>query len=56
MGSHQVDASGSTVSKIFKQNGLWDFPGGPVVKSLPTNARDTDAIPGPERFHMQGNN
>ena len=56
MGSHQVDESGSTVSKIFKQNGLWDLPGVSVVKNLPANARDTDAIPGPERFHMEGNN
>ena len=23
-----------------------DFPGGPVVKNLPSNARDTGAIPG----------
>ena len=26
----------------------WDFPGGPVVKNLPANARDTGSIPGPE--------
>ena len=24
----------------------WDFPGGPVVKNLPSNARDTGSIPG----------
>ena len=29
-----------------------DFPCGPVVKSLPANARDTDSIPGLGRFHM----
>ena len=29
-----------------------DFPGGPVVKNLPANARDTDVIHGPVRFHM----
>ena len=23
----------------------WDFPGGPVVKTLPSNARDTGSIP-----------
>ena len=27
---------------------LWNFPGGPVVKNLPANARDT----GPGRSHM----
>ena len=33
-----------------------DFPGCPVVKSLPVNAGDTGSIPGPGRFHMlQGN-
>ena len=29
-----------------------DFPGGPVVKNLPTNAGDTGSILGPGRFHM----
>ena len=28
------------------------FPGGLVVKSLPTNARDIGLIPGPGRSHM----
>ena len=28
------------------------FPGGPVVKSLPGNARDTNVIYGPGRPHM----
>ena len=33
-----------------------DFPGCPVVKSLPVNVGDTGSIPGPGRFHMlQGN-
>ena len=33
-----------------------DFPGGPVVKNLPVNARDMGSIPGLGRFHMlQGN-
>ena len=26
--------------------GLADFPGGPVVKNLPSNAEDTGSIPG----------
>ena len=25
---------------------IWDFPGGPVVKNLPSNAGDTSWIPG----------
>ena len=25
---------------------IWDFPGGPVVKNLPYNARDSGLIPG----------
>ena len=29
-----------------------DFPGGPLVKNLPANARDMGLIPGPGRFHM----
>ena len=30
------------------------FPGGPVVKNLPCNARDTSSIPGLGRYHMPG--
>ena len=29
-----------------------DFPGGPVVKNLSANARDTGLIPDPRRFHL----
>ena len=25
---------------------MWDFPGGPVVKTLPSNAGDTGSTPG----------
>ena len=33
-----------------------DFPGGPVVKNLPTNAGDSGSVSGPGRFHvLQGN-
>ena len=32
------------------------FPGGPVVKNLPCNARDTSSIPGPGRSHMPSGN
>ena len=33
-----------------------DFPGGPVVKSLPANAGDTSSIPGLGRFHIPHGN
>ena len=26
--------------------GTWDFPGGPVLKNLPSNAGDAGSIPG----------
>ena len=29
------------------ENQLRDFPGGPVVKNLPSNAGDAGSIPGP---------
>ena len=31
---------------------LRDFPGGPVVKSMPAKAGDRGSIPGPGRSHM----
>ena len=31
---------------------LWVFPGGPVVKTLPCNAKDTGLIPGLGRSHV----
>ena len=33
-----------------------DFPGGPVVKNLPANARDKGSIPDPGRSHMPWSN
>ena len=41
----------------LKNHGFRDFPGGPVVKNLPSNADNTGLIPGQEvRSHMlQGN-
>ena len=32
------------------------FPGGPVVKNSPANARDMGSIPGLGRFHMPNSN
>ena len=33
-----------------------DFPGGPVVRSLPANAGDMGSIPGLGRFHILRSN
>ena len=33
-----------------------DFPGGSVVKNMPTSARDMVLIPGLGRFHMKESN
>ena len=33
-----------------------DFPGGPVDRNLPANARDTGSIPGPGRSHTPQSN
>ena len=33
-----------------------DFPGGALVKNLPTNAGDTGSSPGPGRSHMPQSN
>ena len=38
------------------RSSLWDFPGGPVIGSLPANVGDTGSIPGPVKFHMPQNN
>ena len=35
-----------TVWRFLKKTGNRDFPGGPVVKNLPSNAGDTGSIPG----------
>ena len=41
---------------ISRSSETWDFPGGLVVDSLPTNAGDMGSMPGPGRSHMpQGN-
>ena len=37
---------------IWSRKLPWGFPCGAVVKNPPSNARDTDLIPGPGRFHM----
>ena len=34
----------------------WDFPGGAMVKNLPTSAGDTGSVPCPGRSHMSRSN
>ena len=43
--------SGLLQYPVYK-NYLRDFPGGPVFKNSPANARDMGLIPGPGRSHM----
>ena len=31
---------------LMKKHKSWDFPGGPVVKTPPSNAREASLIPG----------
>ena len=40
----------------FKNSMLSGFPGGAVVKNMPTNAGDTGSSPGPGRLHMPPSN
>ena len=39
-----------------QESTLWDFPGGPVVKNPPANARHMALIPGSGRFYMARGN
>ena len=45
-----------TIHKIIAKDNIkklsWSFPGSPVDKNLPCNARDISLIPGLGRFHM----
>ena len=40
----------------LKWLGVWDFPGGAMVKNPPANGSDTGSSPGPERSHMPRSN
>ena len=42
-------------NKKFKKIIMWDFPGGPVVGTLPCNAGYSGLIPGLERSTSKGN-
>ena len=37
-----------SVTDVTWEQNLWDFPGGPVVETPPTNAGDEGSIPGQE--------
>ena len=37
-----------SVTDVTWEQNLWDFPGGPVVETPPTNAGDAGSIPGQE--------
>ena len=42
-----------SISQLLKEVLFWDFPGGAVVKNLPSNAGDADSIPDQgTRSHM----
>ena len=44
-----------TIYSINKNHSVWGFPGGPVVKNLPFNARETGLVHDPGRSHMLQN-
>ena len=46
----------STQVKVLSTLLRRDFPGGPVFKELPANARNAGSILGPGRLHMPGSN
>ena len=45
-----------TIGKLTFKKNISDFPDGPVVKNLSTNAGDMGLIPDPVRFYMLGSN
>ena len=44
------------LKRCSHQDGILDFPGGPVVNSLPANAGDTGSVPGLGQFHIPQDN
>ena len=39
--------SSSSKNTLYNKSLLWDIPGGPVVKTLPSNGRSVSFIPSP---------
>ena len=38
---------------VSKMRGVWDFPGGPVLKAFPSNAEGASSVPGQgAKVHM----
>ncbi|XP_069454786.1 low-density lipoprotein receptor-related protein 11 isoform X3 [Ovis canadensis] len=54
--AQSADLLDFAVRGYLKKKSLLDFPGGPAVENLPTNAGDASSIPDPGRFHMLWNN
>ena len=54
---HPIVRKLTRIQKIEKKNlkATKDFPGDPVVMSLPANAGNTGVIPGPGRSSVEGN-
>ena len=48
------EASGRNIGTWSNKTLTLRFPGGPVVKNLPCNARNTGLSPGSRRFHNHG--
>ena len=46
----------NNISQISLKSILVDFPGGPVVKNQPANARDKGLIPAPGGVYMLQSN
>ena len=52
-GMNSLPQNGAEAMKyLYAKSELGDFPGDPVVKTLPANAGDTSSIPDPGRSHM----
>ena len=41
-----------SIFTLLLKHTIWGFPGGPVVKNPPCNARDTGSVPGLGRSHV----
>ena len=52
-GKNSLPQNGTEATEyLHAKNELGDFPGDPVVKTLPANAGDTSSIPNTGRSHM----
>ena len=51
-GKGRVDCSFNDDKTQYLNPRIWDFPGDPVVKNLPSNSGDTGSIPGQGIKHL----